>query len=183
MKSSLKNLAGGDVDLRLKSAINSMQSTSSISSAERENRIENATQILEGYGVDLRNAVTDTDLIDTLITGILTINLKAQMASSFFESDLDEIDLATDDIELNDHYSTLRKEFADKLLGFKPIEVLSRFGYSGYWEQLSRVDRVVRSAYLLDYASQHNIYPSPLWSLVYGTNGNKVSLNEQESDN
>ena len=176
-------LAGDNVDMRLKSAINSMQSTSSISSAERENRIENATQVLESYGIDLRHAVTDTDLIDTLVTGILTLNLKAQMASSFFESDLEEIDLATDDAELNEHYSTLRKEFADKILAFKPIEVLGRFGYSGYWEQLSRVDRVVRSAYLLDYASQHNIHPSPLWSLVYGTNGNKVSLNEKESDN
>jgi len=183
MKSSISSLSRGMDDSRLKSAIESMTSTSAISSAERENRIENATQILEGYGVDLRKAVTDTDLIDTLITGILTLNLKAQVASAFFESDLDEIDLDTDDEKLNTHYNNLRDDFAKKLVGFKPIEVLGRFGYSGYWEQLDHVDRVVRSAYLLDYASQNNIVPSPLWSIIYGTNGNKVSLNENELDN
>lgn len=186
MKASIRSLAGGlgtSLGKPIESALKSLQSTSAISPDERENRIENATQILEVHGIDLRDAVTDTDLIDQLVTGILTLNLKLQISSAPNESDLLEIDLSTEDVELMEKYEKHRSEFAAKLAPYKPIEVLARFGYSGYWENLDRTARVIRSEYLLEYASQNNIHASPIWDTVYGTNGIKVSLHEKELDN
>lgn len=172
-------LSVASIDARLQGAVDSLLSVSA-TDADRENKLEAVAKMLEPFGIDLREADTDAAIIDAMTQGIMSMSVQRMAVNRVEVANYKEIDLDTEDPKLAVHYERLRNEFEEKLKAFRPIEVLDRFSYPEYWSDLTREERVVRSSYLLDYASSNNIVPSPVWVTVYGTNGTKVGLDEAE---